>query len=53
MAGSMSLELGALLYFAAMIALASGLLGGVYLLLRNEPTPEKKEPKKVVMSNVK
>jgi hypothetical protein len=49
----MSLELSALLYFAAMIALASGLLGGIYLLLRNEPTPEKKVAKKIVISNLK
>jgi hypothetical protein len=49
----MSPKLGAILYFAAMIALASALLGGIYLLLRNEAIPEKKAPKKNVMSNVK
>jgi hypothetical protein len=49
----MSPELGALLYLAAMIALAIALLGGLYLLLRNEAVPEEKAPKKVVMSNIK
>jgi hypothetical protein len=53
MVGSMSPELGALLYFLAMIALASALLGGLYLLLRNEPVPEKKSSKKIIMSNMK
>jgi hypothetical protein len=49
----MSPELGALLYLAAMVALAIALLGGIYLLLRNEPVPEKKSSKKIVMSNLK
>jgi hypothetical protein len=49
----MSPELGALLFFLAMIALASALLGGIYLQLRDEPVPEKKSSKKIVMSNLK
>jgi hypothetical protein len=49
----MSPELGALLFLVGMIALASALLSGLYLLLRNEPMPEKKSPRKVVMSNVR
>jgi hypothetical protein len=53
LAGSMSPELGALLYLAAVIALASALVGGIYLLLRNETIPEEKTPKKNVMSNVR
>lgn len=53
MLGSISPGLGALLFLAAIIAAASALLGGLYLLLRNEPMPEKKAPKKIVMSNMK
>jgi hypothetical protein len=53
MLGSISPELGALLFLAAIIAVTSVLLGGLYLLLRNEPIPEKKAPKKIVMSNMK
>jgi hypothetical protein len=49
----MSPELGALVFLAGMIALGSMLLGGVYLLLRNDPMPEKKTAKKIVMSNVR
>jgi hypothetical protein len=49
----MSPELGALLFSAGMIALASALLSGLYLLLRHEPMPEKKTAKKIVMSNVR
>lgn len=41
------------MFLAAIIAAASALLGGLYLLLRNEPMPEKKAPKKIVMSNMK
>lgn len=53
MLGSISPELAASLFLVAMIVLASGLVGGVYLLLRHEPTPEETSPKKIVMSNVK
>jgi hypothetical protein len=49
----MSPELGALLFIVGMIALASALLGGVYLLLRDDPMPEKKPAKKIVMSNAR
>jgi hypothetical protein len=49
----MSPELGALLFLVAIIALGIALVGGVYLLLRNEPVPEKKAPKKIIMSNMK
>jgi hypothetical protein len=49
----MSPELGALLFLVAIIALGIVLVGGLYLLLRNEPVPEKKAPKKIVMSNVR
>jgi hypothetical protein len=49
----MSPELGALLFLVGIIALASALLGGIYLLLRNEPMPDKKAGKKIVMSNMK
>jgi hypothetical protein len=53
MAGSISPELGALLFLVATIALGIALQAGLYLLLRDEPVPEKKAPKKIVMSNVK
>ena len=52
MLGSISPQLGALLFSAAIIAVTSALLGGLYLLLRHEPMPENKEPKKIVMSNM-
>ena len=42
-----------LVFLAAMIGLASVLLGGLYLLLRREPIPDKKTSKKIIMSNVK
>jgi hypothetical protein len=49
----MSPELGALLFLLAIIAFGAALLAGLYLAFRNEPVPEKKAPKKVVMSNMK
>jgi hypothetical protein len=42
-----------LVFVAAMIALASALLGGLYLLLRREPMPDKKTLKKIIVSNVR
>jgi hypothetical protein len=51
-AGSMSPEVGALLFFVAIMALGAALLGGLYLAFRNEPVPEKKAPKKIVMWNL-
>jgi hypothetical protein len=49
----MSPDLSPLVFMAAMIALASTLLGGLYLLFRDEPTPDKKAPKRIIVSNVK
>ena len=49
----MSPELGALLFLVAIVALGAALLAGLYLAFRNEPVPEKKAPKKIVMSNMK
>jgi hypothetical protein len=53
MIGSISSELGALLFLMAIVALGAALLAGLYLAFRNEPVPEKKAPKKIVMSNIK
>jgi hypothetical protein len=53
MVGSISPELGALLFLVAIIALGAALLVGLYLAFGNEPVPEKKAPKKIVMSNMK
>jgi hypothetical protein len=53
MAGSISPEFGALLFLAAIVALTSALVGSLYLLLQNEPMPDKKATKKVIMSNMK
>jgi hypothetical protein len=47
------LNLIPLVFIAAMIGLASALLGGLYLLLRREPIPDKKTSKKIIVSNVK
>jgi hypothetical protein len=49
----MSPEFGALLFLVAIVALGAALLAGLYLAFRNEPVPEKKAPKKIVMSNIK
>jgi hypothetical protein len=49
----MSAGIMALVFIAAMIALASALLGSLYLLLRREPMPDKKTPKKIIVSNVR
>ena len=49
----MSPELSPVVFIAAMIALAGTLLGGLYLLFRHEPTPDKKAPKKIIVSNLK
>ena len=49
----MSPELSAWVFFAAIVAVTSALLGGVYLLVRHAPVPEEKEPKKIVVSNMK
>ena len=51
--GSISPELGALLFLVAIVAFGAALLAGLYLAFRNEPVPEKKAPNKVVMSNLK
>ena len=34
-------------------AIAAAPLGGLYLLLRREPMPDKKTPKKIIVSNVR
>ena len=47
------MDLIPLVFIAAMIGLASALLGGLYLLFRGEPIPDKKTSKKIIMSNVK
>jgi hypothetical protein len=49
----MSPDLSPLIFIAAMIALGCTLLGGLYLLFRDELTPDKKAPKKIIVSNVK
>jgi hypothetical protein len=49
----MSPDVTPLLFIAAMIALACTLLVGIYLLFRDEPIPDKKTSKKIVVSNVK
>jgi hypothetical protein len=49
----MSLHLIPLVFPAAIIAAASAVLGGLYLLLRREPIPDKKASKKIVVSNLK
>jgi hypothetical protein len=49
----MSLHLIPLVFIAAIIALASAVLGGLYLLLRRELIPDKKASKKIVVSNVR
>jgi hypothetical protein len=46
-------ELFLLVFIAAIIALASVVLGSLYLLLRREPIPDEKASKKVVVSNVR
>jgi hypothetical protein len=51
--GSNGPNLSPLVFLAGMIALASSLLGGVYLLFRREPIPDKKTPKKIIVSNVR
>jgi hypothetical protein len=50
---SMSPSLIPLVFIAAVTALASAVLGGLYLLLRREPIPDKKASKKIVVSNVR
>ena len=45
----MSPNVNPLVFIAVMIALASALLGGLYLLLRREPMPDKKTSKKIVV----
>jgi hypothetical protein len=49
----MSPDLSPFAFIAAIIALACTLLGGLYLLIRDEPTPDKKAPKKIMVSNVR
>ncbi len=42
------------LFLAGIVALACALLGGLYFLIRHEPTPtNNKPPKKVPTSNLK
>jgi hypothetical protein len=49
----MILHLIRLVFAAAIIAAASAVLGGLYLLLRREPIPDEKASKKIVVSNLK
>jgi hypothetical protein len=42
-----------MVFLAATIALACTLLGGLYLVFRQEPIPDKKASKKIFVSNVK
>ena len=49
----MNPDLTPLVFIAAMLALACALLGGLYLLFRDEPTPDKKATKRIIVSNVK
>ena len=49
----MSTILGPVIFMAAMIAVACTFIGGLYLLFRHEPPPNKKLPKKLIVSNLK
>jgi hypothetical protein len=49
----MSPDLSPLVFIAAILVLATGLLRGLYVLIRDEPTPDKKTPKKIMVSNVR
>jgi hypothetical protein len=49
----MSPDLSPLVFIGAMIALACALLGSLYLLIRHEPTPDKRGAKKIIVSNLK
>jgi hypothetical protein len=49
----MSPDLSPLAFIAGIIALACTLLRGLYVLIRDEPTPDKKTPKKIMVSNVR
>jgi hypothetical protein len=49
----MSPDLSPLFFIGAVIALAGALLGGLYRVFRHEPVPDKKSPKKIIVSNVK
>jgi hypothetical protein len=53
MLGLISPDLSALLFLVAITAVGFALLAGLYLAFRNEPVPEKKAPKKILMSNMK
>ena len=41
------------LFLSGIVALACVLLGGIYFLIRHEPLPTDKPPKKIVVSNLK
>jgi hypothetical protein len=47
------MSLSALAFLAAIIAVGCTLLGGLYVLIRDEPTPDNKAPKKIMVSNVR
>jgi hypothetical protein len=49
----LSQDLIPMVFLAAMITLACTVLGGLYLVFRDEPTPDKKAPKKIIVSNVR
>jgi hypothetical protein len=42
-----------MVFLAATITLACTVLGGLYLVFRHEPTPDKKASKKIIVSNVR
>jgi hypothetical protein len=49
----LSQDLIPMVFLAAMITLACTVLGGLYLVFRDEPKPDKKAPKKIIVSNVR
>ena len=49
----MSQDLIPMVFLAAMITIACTVLGGLYLVIRDEPIPGKKSSKKIVVSNVR
>ena len=49
----LSQDLIPMVFLAAMITLACTVLGGLYLVIRDEPIPDKKASKKIVVSNVR
>ena len=49
----MSQDLNPMVFLAAMITIACTVLGGLNLVIRDEPIPDKKASKKIVVSNVR